>query len=184
MSKRKKRIKIKGLLTCRLCDKESTNLTIQGFCYCITDKSNFLPYERILNGTLVKDLILDKEQLPTLKALYLEKLKALEAISPTREKKKEGTKKKNKKEAITRDVKDKFYFSWEWRKLRFEVLNLFGSRCMLCGATSKTDRICVDHIVPLQQDWGKRLDINNLQVLCDSCNMGKSDTYTTDFRGK
>lgn len=82
-----------------------------------------------------------------------------------------------------------FYASWEWRRLRMEVLMEHGHRCQSCGATPKDVtisgagvRIVVDHIKPLLKFWHLRLDRNNLQVLCDECNMGKGAWDDTDYR--
>ena len=74
---------------------------------------------------------------------------------------------------------DAFYLSWEWKKARFEILKKFGPKCMLCGAT---ERIVVDHIKPRRRYPALELDLENLQVLCDDCNRGKSYDDETDFR--
>lgn len=82
-----------------------------------------------------------------------------------------------------------FYQSWEWRKLRMQTLLRYGHRCQSCGA-NKDDitiygapiRLVVDHILPLGKNWEFRLDPDNVQVLCDECNMGKGDWLTMDFR--
>jgi 5-methylcytosine-specific restriction endonuclease McrA len=52
---------------------------------------------------------------------------------------------------------------------------------MLCGAT---ERIVVDHIKPRRKFPELELDLDNLQVLCNDCNMGKSNDDYTDFRPK
>lgn len=75
--------------------------------------------------------------------------------------------------------KDKFYSSWEWKKARFEILKRYGAKCMLCGSTH---RIVVDHIKPKRFFPDLALDLDNLQVLCDECNRGKSNDDYTDFR--
>jgi hypothetical protein len=64
--------------------------------------------------------------------------------------------------------------------LRYEVLQESGGRCALCGATSEDTRLEVDHIVPRSK--GGSNDKENLQVLCDRCNRGKSNRDDTDFR--
>lgn len=40
----------------------------------------------------------------------------------------------------------------------------------------------VDHIKPIRKHWHLRLDSNNLQILCDDCNMGKGSRGETDWR--
>ena len=76
-----------------------------------------------------------------------------------------------------------FYSSWEWKKLRYRVLKFYGPICMLCGATNKDGkRIVVDHINPIRRYPKLALSFDNLQVLCNDCNMGKSDCDDSDFR--
>jgi 5-methylcytosine-specific restriction endonuclease McrA len=76
-----------------------------------------------------------------------------------------------------------FYTSRSWRYLRMTVLVKRGNRCECCGASPKEGRrIHVDHIRPRSRYPELELDESNLQVLCDDCNLGKSATYTTDWR--
>lgn len=72
-----------------------------------------------------------------------------------------------------------FYESWEWKELRFKVLKKYGAKCMLCGVT---EQIVVDHIKPRSKFPKLQLAFDNMQVLCDSCNKGKSNKDFTDFR--
>lgn len=76
-----------------------------------------------------------------------------------------------------------FYRSYEWRRLRYEVLQDQGRKCALCGATPPAIVLHVDHIKPLRANWGRRLDKTNLQVLCEVCNHGKGNWDQTDWRG-
>lgn len=81
------------------------------------------------------------------------------------------------------DLKKAFYRSWDWNNLRFQTLLRFGRRCMCCGATPETGAtLQVDHIKPIHTHWPLRLDPENLQVLCASCNRGKGATSEADFR--
>ena len=75
-----------------------------------------------------------------------------------------------------------FYKTREWREVRYKALVKFGKKCQACGETS--GYIHVDHILPRSKHPDKELDINNLQVLCEACNIGKSNTDTTDWRDK
>lgn len=50
---------------------------------------------------------------------------------------------------------------------------------MLCNSE---DHIVVDHIKPASRFPDLALDLENLQVLCNDCNMGKSNDDYTDFR--
>lgn len=63
--------------------------------------------------------------------------------------------------------------------MRFETLKKYGAVCMLCE--SKEYIVC-DHIKPRSKFPELELDPENVQVLCNSCNMGKSNDDYTDFR--
>jgi 5-methylcytosine-specific restriction endonuclease McrA len=93
------------------------------------------------------------------------------------------------KQPPSQEIKTAFYASWEWRTLRMEVLKTQGTSCQCCGAKAgdrtvggAAVRIVVDHIKPISKFWALRLDKNNLQVLCDECNMGKGAWDETDYR--
>jgi 5-methylcytosine-specific restriction endonuclease McrA len=95
----------------------------------------------------------------------------------------------NVREHASRDKREAFYQSWEWRTLRVKVLKKYGRRCQCCGATPANKdssgipvRIVVDHIKPLSKYWQLRLIPSNLQVLCDECNQGKGAWDETDHR--
>lgn len=76
-----------------------------------------------------------------------------------------------------------FYESREWRELRYRALVLHGGACQCCGATAKDGvRLHVDHIKPRSLWPSLELQITNLQVLCESCNLGKSNKDATDWR--
>lgn len=80
------------------------------------------------------------------------------------------------------DMGKEFYKTREWREVRYKALVKFGKKCQACGETS--GYIHVDHILPRSKHPERELDINNLQVLCEACNIGKSNTDTTDWRDK
>ena len=80
-------------------------------------------------------------------------------------------------------VSDSFLSSYEWRRIRMEVLKKYGARCQCCGATAKDGVVIhVDHIKPRRLFPQLALDINNLQVLCEVCNHGKGNWDMTDWR--
>ena len=80
---------------------------------------------------------------------------------------------------------DAFLLTYEWRKVRMEALKKYGARCQCCGATPSHGAVMnVDHIKPRSRFPALELDIENLQVLCEACNIGKSNTDTTDWRDK
>lgn len=56
-------------------------------------------------------------------------------------------------------------------KLRYEVLQKDGFRCVLCGQDALNDRLEVDHIKPVVA--GGTNEIKNLRTLCSECNKGK-----------
>lgn len=94
-------------------------------------------------------------------------------------------------QASDQNERDAFYESWAWRTTRMEALKIHGRACQCCGATpgmktisGRPVRIVVDHIKPLSKYWQLRLEISNLQVLCDDCNMGKGNWDETDYRCK
>ena len=78
----------------------------------------------------------------------------------------------------------KFYHSDEWRMLRVRVLEKYECKCMMCGRSPKNHRIIihVDHIKPISKYPELCLEFNNLQLLCEDCNIGKSNKYETDYR--
>lgn len=76
-----------------------------------------------------------------------------------------------------------FYERDEWKALRYQVLVKYGARCQCCGATRHDNVVIhVDHIKPRSRFPELELDINNLQVLCEPCNMGKRASDLTDWR--
>jgi 5-methylcytosine-specific restriction endonuclease McrA len=76
-----------------------------------------------------------------------------------------------------------FLSSFEWRKLRMVVLTHYGARCQCCGATPDDGVVMnVDHIKPRRTYPWLALEFENLQVLCNPCNHGKSNWDTTDWR--
>lgn len=80
-------------------------------------------------------------------------------------------------------TKDGFYESREWRELRYKALVMHGAQCQCCGATRGDGaKLHVDHIKPRSKFPELRLDLSNLQILCEDCNLGKSNKDQTDWR--
>jgi hypothetical protein len=78
---------------------------------------------------------------------------------------------------------DAFYDSWEWKRCRYDFLKSQHRRCQCCGRTPEEGAsINVDHIKPIRRYWDLRLSMNNLQILCSDCNMGKGSRDQTDWR--
>jgi hypothetical protein len=84
----------------------------------------------------------------------------------------------------TREKAKEFYTSPEWRTLRVLIIEEQKGECQMCGRSHKRHGVTihVDHIVPISIDWSRRLDKANLQLLCEDCNLGKSNRFTTDWR--
>lgn len=60
--------------------------------------------------------------------------------------------------------------------VRYQVLKRDNYTCQSCGATVQDgEKLEVDHITPVSK--GGTNDIENLQVLCKTCNIGKSDKH-------
>ncbi len=81
--------------------------------------------------------------------------------------------------------KDKFYASWEWKRARYEALAIHGHRCQCCGwqpGDTAHGHLVVDHVKPRRKFPELELDVGNLQVLCNDCNMGKGSAFSDDFR--
>jgi len=76
-----------------------------------------------------------------------------------------------------------FYLTSEWRVLRYDFLRRQNGKCQCCGATAKDGKkMHVDHIKPRLLYPSLSLDINNLQLLCEDCNLGKGAWDHTDWK--
>lgn len=58
-------------------------------------------------------------------------------------------------------------------RTRARVLERDHFRCRRCGSGPNDDRLVVDHVVPVAA--GGKTEDGNLQTLCETCNLGKSD---------
>ena len=61
--------------------------------------------------------------------------------------------------------------------LRWKVLNRDNFKCVVCGKSPATDfgtKFHIDHIIPFSK--GGKSTLENLQTLCEECNLGKSDS--------
>lgn len=62
--------------------------------------------------------------------------------------------------------------------LRYQVLNRDHFRCVKCGKSPATDpsiELHIDHIVPYSK--GGETVLDNLQTLCQHCNLGKGNRF-------
>lgn len=87
------------------------------------------------------------------------------------------------KEKTKYETNKGFYESDPWRALRYKALKLHGRRCMVCGATPESGaQLHVDHIKPRSKYPELELVLDNLQILCRDCNLGKSNKDSIDWR--
>ena len=63
-----------------------------------------------------------------------------------------------------------FYQSKPWKEIRESVKKDLTPMCPVCGSE---ENLVVDHIKPLRYFWEERLNLDNLQLLCDDCNLEK-----------
>jgi HNH endonuclease len=83
------------------------------------------------------------------------------------------------------EIAGNFYESREWREVRYKTLTKFGAVCQCCGASRNSGKVMhVDHIKPRSKFPHLELELGNLQVLCEECNLGKSNIDESDWRGK
>ncbi len=77
---------------------------------------------------------------------------------------------------------DNFYRSLAWRQIRYLALKNSGG-CNCCGATAAQGALLhVDHIKPISKYPELKLSLDNVQVLCEDCNVGKGSWDETDWR--
>jgi len=77
-----------------------------------------------------------------------------------------------------------FYSTKEWLSLRIRVFEKYECKCMMCGRSPKLHGVVIhiDHIKPRSKFPELSLEFTNLQILCEDCNLGKSNKYQTDYR--
>lgn len=85
--------------------------------------------------------------------------------------------------AVSGEQANEFLASFAWIRLRMFVLERDGAKCACCGRTRKDGvKLNVDHIKPRKTHPELALDPDNLQVLCNVCNLGKGNVFETDWR--
>lgn len=111
------------------------------------------------------------------KPSYLRKKKPIRKTKSQRKKDKRLAKKRLNKS-------QDFYSSDEWRKLRYRVIRKYKATCMACGRNYRTHKVVihVDHIKPRSKYPHLALVFENMQVLCEDCNLGKGNTDSIDWR--
>ncbi len=102
------------------------------------------------------------------------------ARAPNADPKPQDRKPGSRRAKVGRQTGDSFYKTREWRELRYDVLAHYGAVCMLCNRDK--GQMHVDHIQPRSKRRDLSLTFSNLQVLCEDCNIGKSNRDNKDFR--
>lgn len=73
------------------------------------------------------------------------------------------------------DRSKQFYHSSAWKRARDLIRIRDNGLCIECLNQKRiTVGTIVDHIIPIKQNWNKRLDEDNLQLLCQSCHNKKT----------
>lgn len=69
---------------------------------------------------------------------------------------------------------DRFFRTREWRRTRWEALNLYGRHCCSCGATPEDEsRLTATHIESRLVAPHRAFDLANLRILCTDCHVGR-----------
>lgn len=78
---------------------------------------------------------------------------------------------------------DTFYRSREWRRLRYQAFQRYGNKCCVCGRGASDGMVMhVDHIKPRSLYPHLALDIANLQIMCNECNVSKGNRDEVEWQ--
>jgi len=93
-------------------------------------------------------------------------------------------KNRSKRQKIGKKSDELFYASSMWSELRVRVFVKYDCKCMMCGESPKVHGITirVSHILPRSKYPELSLSFDNLQLLCDTCDIGKGNKYEIDYR--
>lgn len=90
---------------------------------------------------------------------------------------------RGKTKKVEYPIQEDFFSSPAWRAVRYEALVKYGNACQCCGITPKHGAVLhVDHVKPRSKFPHLALSLKNLQILCEDCNLGKSNKFSTDWR--
>ena len=95
---------------------------------------------------------------------------------------KRADRKKRIRNGKVKQMGNSFYSLDRWRIVRYQALKNADGKCQCCGRSGKETVLHVDHIKPRSYFPELAFSINNLQVLCEDCNLGKSNVDATDWR--
>ena len=74
-----------------------------------------------------------------------------------------------------------FYKSGKFKDASKLIIDEFGEKCMCCNNINKNK---VVHIKSRRKYPELELELSNLQILCEPCNVGKGNWDETDWRNK
>lgn len=137
----------------------------------LNDLYNILKSNNLLKQSYLKQQPFSKKNVVMVFAKEVKNSKEYRELKPV--------KRKDKNKSVKKINDKRFYSSWAWKKLRLKIIKKYGPKCMCCNSI---ERIVVDHIKPRSKFPELELDESNMQVLCNDCNMGKSNDDFTDFR--
>jgi 5-methylcytosine-specific restriction endonuclease McrA len=88
------------------------------------------------------------------------------------------------KQKISRKDSAEFYSSYEWKKLRWRMLNKYKCSCMMCGRSPELHNVPLEvtHIIPRSKNRKLSLEFDNLQILCEDCSEGGGRSRGVDYR--
>jgi hypothetical protein len=80
-------------------------------------------------------------------------------------------------------ISKEFFSSRAWYEIRYKALKRDEGKCCVCGASAKDGVIIhVDHIKSRYLYPELQLDLDNLQTMCEACNIGKGYQDEMDWR--
>ena len=137
-----------------------------GFVYKSTDVSSALA-KMVRRGEVLKQPQIKQHDRPTPVNFYCLDIYRSESLI----------------KGLQKEAKEKNEGLKKWFELRYEVLKESNGKCSLCGVSAKDGaKLQVDHIKPKSKYPELQYEKSNLQVLCGTCNAGKSNKDETDWR--
>lgn len=84
-----------------------------------------------------------------------------------------------KQRSETTPMKTRNKLAWMYEAVKSELVDRDGKQCAACGSRANLE---VDHIHPVSR--GGKNDLENLQLLCRSCNRSKKDQTMEEWSSK
>ena len=84
---------------------------------------------------------------------------------------------------LTEEQIKNFYKSNNWNTVKKTAWRSLSHFCPVCGSE---ENLVVDHIKPIRYFWEDRLNPDNLQLLCNDCNLekGSKENWTLEWHIK